>query len=56
VPTDLSSPDILMLVDQSVDTIILETLDDPVHDIKICLVVLAPDRLNASPVDTKTDY
>lgn len=56
MPADLGSPDILMLVHQGVNAVVLETLDDSVHDVEVGLIVLAPDRFNTGPVDTETDY
>lgn len=50
--TKLCGPDILMLVDQGIDTIVLQLLDDTIGDIKVGLIVLATDRLYTGPVDT----
>jgi hypothetical protein len=52
VSTDLSGPDILMLVNEGIDVIILELLDDAMGDVEVCLVVLATDWLYTCPVNT----
>jgi hypothetical protein len=46
----LSRENILMLIDKGVDTIVLESLDDGVGNIEVCLVVLATDWLHTCPM------
>ena len=48
----LSRPDVLMLVDEGVNTVVLEPLDDGVGDIQVGLVVLTTHRLHTRPMNT----
>lgn len=48
----LGGQDVLMLVDEGVDAIILQSLDDGVGDIQVGLVVLPTDWLHTSPMYT----
>jgi len=50
--TELSSPDILMLIKQGVDAVVLELLDDIIGDIEVRLVVLTANGFDTSPMDT----
>lgn len=52
MPTDLSGPDVLVLVNEGVDVVVLELLDDGVGDIKVGLVVLTANWLHTRPVHT----
>lgn len=53
---DLSGPDILVHLDQSIDAVILELFDDVHVNVENGLVVLATDRLNTGPMDTYKFY
>lgn len=52
VSTDLSGPDVLVLIDEGVNVVVLELLDDGVGDIEVGLVVLTADWLHTRPVHT----